>query len=418
MRVFISWIPLSNATFLLGIITGFIAVASAILATLYAFAQNDWRRLLSLSSAENASIAVLLISAALICKEQGAMNLAGMASVIAIIHMSAHCLAKGCMFLTADGYFLSQDTYNIKQTGFIKQAKFMAIGAVIASMSLCAIPPTSGYLSEWYAFQLFFHGFDLNSFVGRVVLAFFGTGLALSSAIALAVFIKAFGIGLLGEPQKRINKPILIRYKLSVFLIGSAVLALAIGMPWFIRVLNDFSIMNFGTDAVAKMHVGWVMVPLSKGFAFTSPTLLSIVIPAFCIIPLLLLLTIFRFKVKRAPIWYGGRKPINALSAAGNSLTFSNALRKFYSFIYKPKEEAIQKGTGKYNSEDQNTYFTKKVTFREKIHHLFVVKLFEPTLNTMEAIYLKIQRVQSGNINEYNSVFIVLIILILATVFI
>ena len=114
----------------------------------------------------------------------------------------------------------------------------------------------------------------------------------------------------------------------------------------------------------------------------------------------------------------GGRKPINALSAAGNSLTFSNALRKFYSFIYKPKEEAIQKGTGKYNSEDQNTYFTKKVTFREKIHHLFVVKLFEPTLNTMEAIYLKIQRVQSGNINEYNSVFIVLIILILATVFI
>ena len=70
-------------------------------------------RLLSLSSAENASIAVLLISAALICKEQGAMNLAGMASVIAIIHMSAHCLAKGCMFLTADGHFLSQEILTI-----------------------------------------------------------------------------------------------------------------------------------------------------------------------------------------------------------------------------------------------------------------------------------------------------------------
>ena len=112
-------------------------------------------------------------------------------------------------------------------------------------------------------------------------------------------------------------------------------------------------------------------------------------------------------------------KTYKCLICSSNSLTFSNALRKFYSFIYKPKEEAIQKGTGKYNSEDQNTYFTKKVTFREKIHHLFVVKLFEPTLNTMETIYLKIQRVQSGNINEYNSVFIVLIIcIILATVFI
>ena len=55
---------------LLGIITGFIAVASAILVTLMPCSKR-LAQTFGLSSAENASIAVLLISAALICKEQG-----------------------------------------------------------------------------------------------------------------------------------------------------------------------------------------------------------------------------------------------------------------------------------------------------------------------------------------------------------
>ena len=49
----------------LGIFIVIVAVFSAILTALYAFQQEDWRRLLSFSSAENASIAVAMLGAAL-----------------------------------------------------------------------------------------------------------------------------------------------------------------------------------------------------------------------------------------------------------------------------------------------------------------------------------------------------------------
>ena len=77
-----------------------VAIDHRILAALYAFQQDDWRRLLSFSSAENAAIAVALLGARLLfrarrpegscraCLDGGAAASAG------------HALAKGGMFLT------------------------------------------------------------------------------------------------------------------------------------------------------------------------------------------------------------------------------------------------------------------------------------------------------------------------------
>lgn len=418
MRVLIHWIQATTAGFLLGIIVGSIAVISAILATLYAFQQKDWRRLLSLSSAENASIAVLLISAALMARAHNHIDLAGMETMISLIHMAAHCLAKGCMFLIADGIFKARNSYDIKQMGIIKKTPIMAIGAVFASMNLAAIPPVCGYLSEWYAFELFFQGFYLDSFVGRLVWAFFAADLAISSAIALAVFIKAYGIGLLGKPDKIENKNtktrFLFRYRISVFFIGSLTLALAIGMPWFIDVLQQFSINIFATDVVSKMHSGWYMIPLYHKFGFASPTIISIVICCYALIPLLLLINVKRFKIKITPIWYGGREPVSAELAAGNTLMFSNAIKKYYSFIYK-NDEVIEQNSAEKHPKDK--YFIKNINFTQKMISVFVKSLFKPIMIVLNFSFNKMQKVQSGNINHYNSVFIFLIILTMITVF-
>ena len=66
-------------------------------------------------------------------------------------------------------------------------------------MSLAAMPPQAGFVSEWYVFQTFFQGFHLGSSASRLVAALAGAGLALTAAIALAIFIKLFGLGLLGR---------------------------------------------------------------------------------------------------------------------------------------------------------------------------------------------------------------------------
>ena len=82
-----------------GIFVVAVAVLSAILTALYAFQQESWRELLSLSSAENGSIAVCLLGAALMFRQDGLTDLAGLAWIVALLHLAGHALAKGAMFL-------------------------------------------------------------------------------------------------------------------------------------------------------------------------------------------------------------------------------------------------------------------------------------------------------------------------------
>ena len=104
-RGLIEWLPAApdDAFPLLPVIVIAVATISAILTILYAFQQDDWRQVLSFSSAENASIAVIALGAAMLFKSYRLQELAGLAWTVALLHLAGHALAKGTLFLTADG---------------------------------------------------------------------------------------------------------------------------------------------------------------------------------------------------------------------------------------------------------------------------------------------------------------------------
>ena len=160
-RGLLGWLPPAPASALsiAGIFVVAVAVLSAILTALYAFQQEEWRELLSLSSAENGSIAVCLLGAALMFRQDGLTDLAGLAWVVALIHLAAHSLAKGALFLTADGVFRATGDYRLVQRGILARSpRVFGVGALFAAMSLAAMPPQGGFVSEWYVFQTFFSG--------------------------------------------------------------------------------------------------------------------------------------------------------------------------------------------------------------------------------------------------------------------
>ena len=61
--------------------------------------------------------------------------------------------------------------------------------------------------------------------------------LALTAAIAFATFVKVFGIGLLGR-MDRTSGSVPIGTSLAVGVLGSLVLALAVGMPVWLKSLE------------------------------------------------------------------------------------------------------------------------------------------------------------------------------------
>ncbi|MGH6969052.1 MAG: proton-conducting transporter membrane subunit, partial [Stellaceae bacterium] len=232
-RCFVQWLPPVAAAqvSLPGVVIVAVGVVSAILTALYAFQQESWRELLSLSSAENGSIATCLLGIALMFRQDGLNDLAGLAWVVALLHLAGHALAKGAMFLAADGVYRAAGDYRLAQRGIVGRSLWLfSVGALFAAMSLAAMPPQAGFVSEWYIFQTFFQGFHLANLAGRLTAALAGAGLALTAAIAFATFIKAYGIGLLGSSTTN-NRRVPAANAIAVGVLGFLVLATAVGMP-------------------------------------------------------------------------------------------------------------------------------------------------------------------------------------------
>ena len=406
-RTLIDWLANGGGLFALGILVTTVGALTSILAALYAFQQDDWRRLLAFSTAENAAIAVTSLGASLLFRAGGESALAGLAWTVAVLHLSGHALAKGGLFLGADGVYAAGGTYRLAQRGWLRTTSLVfGVGALFAAMSLAAMPPQIGFVTEWFTFQTVFQGFHLASLGGRLTLSLAGAGLALTAAIAFATLIKAFGIGLLGDGRKSQAPRIGPGYDTAVFILGLAVLGAAAGMPIWLHGLENATVRQFGANAAGAMRSGWLLVPLTDQFAFISPSLLVIVMPLLAVVPLLLLLNGRRHAVRRARVWYGGLREDPERSAT-TSLTFSNAMRTFYSFIYRPTLDTAREHRAV-------AYFVHKLEVEHEVADVFGPLLFDPVRRVVWRLAGRLRALQSGDMNFYLGLIGALLIVILA----
>jgi hydrogenase-4 component B len=407
-RAMLEWLPLSaaNGTGLLLVSLG---TASAILAILYAFQQNDWRCLLAFSTVENAGLAVVALGAALLFRAESLLRLSTLAWTVGLIQLGGHSLAKGSLMLAADRTADVQGDYRIAQSRILARAPWtLGLGAVLGAMSLAAMPPTAGFAGEWYLFQTVFQDFHLHDAAARIVLALGGAGLALTAAVALATMVKAVGVGLLGRGSGRPERR--PRGTGPVLALGLLVLLYAVLLPWTVPELRAAA-WPADPGAVAAMTRGAFLVPLRFHFAFISPPLLLLVGGLFALLPLGLLAWSRRLHGRRrVPVWAHGLPRIpdeNAVTA----LAFSNALRVFYSFVYRPRNDLRREHEGR-------EYFVRQLHFDYGEAPLFGPWLFRPTVRLVQLLSERVRRtLQNGSLNAYLAYIGILLLIVLASVF-
>lgn len=403
-RGLMQWLPGGGSSFGIALTLLVLAVLTAIFAILYAFQEDDWRDLLSLSTAENAGIACTALAAALLFRHAGLDRLAGLGWLVALIHLSGHPLAKGALFLTADGACQDTGGYRLSPRGTLRRGHwFMGAGALVGAMSLAAMPPTAGFVSEWFVFQTVFQGFHLPGLAGSLLLAMAGAGLALTAAVALATFIKVMGIGLLGDGDA-VGPAVAGRHTAAVGLLGMGVLATAVAMPWLLPTLNGAVARTIPGASASALRDGVLLVPLTSHFAFISPTKLIIAGPLLALIPLALWWG-RRFRVRRAPAWYGGL-PRQSPRVVTTPLAFSNALRTFYSMVYRPTQDV-------HTEHIDQRYFLRRLSFDHDVAPIFGPLLFRPAVRLADGIAARLQRLQSGHLNFYLALIGLMLVLIL-----
>jgi len=174
---------------------------SSVLGVLYSLLEHDLKRLLAMHSIENIGIIFIGLGSAVFFSWAHLPALAALSLFAALYHTLNHALFKSLLFLGAGSVAYSTHERNIDHLGGL--AKYMPITAVLfllASASIAAIPPLNGFVSEVLTFQAMLGGIGSSktaSLVFSVAVLF----LALTSALAVGAFVKAFGIPFLGVPR-------------------------------------------------------------------------------------------------------------------------------------------------------------------------------------------------------------------------
>jgi hydrogenase-4 component B len=214
-----------NPEFWWGVLILVFGTASALLGVIYALKEHDIKRLLAYHSIENIGIILIGLGLYLIFQDFGLTSLAFLSLAAALLHTLNHAIFKSLLFLTAGSVVEATSTRNIEKMGGL--ARVMPVTSVlflIGAVSISALPPLNGFVSELMIFQAFFQSFSLSN-PYLIVLLFISLSLfALTSALAAACFVKAFGIIFLAMPRS--EKARTVREVPLAMLIGPAILAL------------------------------------------------------------------------------------------------------------------------------------------------------------------------------------------------
>lgn len=386
-----------------------IGTVSAFLGILYALVEPDIKRMLAFSSIENIGIILIGIGASMVFLSSGHPNFSAMAAIAALYHLLNHSVFKGLLFMGAGAVIVSTHTKNLEDLGgLIKKMPVSSVLILIGILSISALPPFSGFVSEWLTFQSLLQSFNVHENFAMIALSISAAVLALTGALAAYCFLKTFGIGFLALPRSvhaadatEVNRPMLLGMGIL------AVLSILLGiLPMYILPMLDRIVGTF-TDAKA---------PLSSGFfgTITLPSQISLSTPVLLLLmllPLLIMRGIMKHrKNQRVYETWGCGQPCSGARQEYSSGAFSKPVQIWFKDLYRPADET----RAIYST---STFIKKSFTFESSIAQIFEIYLYNPVIGFVLSRSRRVRIIQTGSIHAYLAyIFITLVILFMIVI--
>jgi hydrogenase-4 component B len=377
---------------------------------LYAIGQGELKRFLGFSSVEHAGIVLLGFGVAIVGRASGKPLLEAAGLLAATLHVIMHALAKALAFLGAERVRSSVGNDELAPLGGLGRAlPRTAAGFGVAVVTLAALPPFAGFVSEWFTLEALLQAFRLDNTVARLILALGAAALALTAGLGLLAFAKLYGTVFLGwmrAPLGRLEEARGPAAGFTALALFTAVLgALA---PWEIRWLGRGleGLLGFDPAGTTISHP-LVLGPVYPGFSVLAPTWLAIALPAYAIAAALLVAATQRPRTRRAPVWMSGvlvaPERVQYTPAA-----YSNPIRVVLRPAYGYRRELVALEGGS-RTPDRYTLDTRVVPFFERRLYLPVARFGRRTADVA-------RRLQSGRLGSYLLYVLVVLIVVLALI--
>jgi hydrogenase-4 component B len=374
-------------------------LVSAVMGVLYALMQHDLKRLLAYHSVENIGIILIGVGLAMIFTSFKLPLLAALALTAGIYHTLNHAMFKGLLFMGAGAVLHATHERNMEEMGgLIHVMPWTAALFLIGCVSISALPPFNGFVSEWLTFQAFLLSPSLPSPLLKLLIPMGAALLALTGALAAACFVKAFGVTFLGHWRGH-HRPNVREadwsMRLGMIMAAFACLCLGIFPTLVIEGLDTIPQQllgaRIGTTAGA---FGWMwLTPVAyERASYSGPIvfcgILAVVIIAY------VLLHVRPGAIQRVPIWDCGFEKINERMQY-NATSFSMPIRRIFGFLFQIKERT------RIGPQSAHKAFPKKLHYSLRVRDRFWGWLYKPVIELSFWISRKVGRLQQGRIQAY-----------------
>lgn len=367
---------------LLGVVSGVVGVA-------FAIGQHDLKRLLAYHSIENIGIIFMGLGVALIGQGVGSAAMMLLGTAGALLHVLNHAIFKTLLFLAAGSVIHATGTREIDLMGGVaRRLPYTALLFGVGAVAICGLPPLNGFISELLIYIGFFRGIQ-GTGISAAATALAAPALAMVGGLAVACFVKVYGILFLGVPRAEEHAAgheagwqMLLPMTILALLCAGIGLAPSLLGP----VLQRASLTAFALPPAPAGTTLAALVPLPM------VSLLGIVLLAL----LALLALWYRRRLATAPqgkavTWgCGYQRPAARMQYSASS--FAGMLTGIFAFVLKPHAHPPGIAAG---------IFPADTHFHSHVPEAVLELVYIPTLERLYKRVIPIRRMQSGILQQY-----------------
>jgi hydrogenase-4 component B len=427
-----------------GWLTGALLVlggVSALLGIAHAAVQSRLSRVIAYSSIENTGLIVTGFGVALTGAAIGDRRLAAAGLLAATLQVVAHTVAKSLLFTSSAGIEAATGSDDLDELrGRARRTRWSGFGLAVGSLTLAGLPPTVGFVSEWFLLESLMQQFRVPGLGYRLVLALAGAAVALTVGFAGVTFVRLVGLCCLGgttppDPPAHGRlpaphtpgppRPLLGRAAVVVLAIGC--LATAAITPLEIRVIAaGLSPVVPAPLTLGALKSPWILQPVFAGFSILSPSWLWVEFPLMLLVTVLFAWAVSGrrlLRVRRVPAWRSatiGVEGVDSYTAFG----YANPTRRVLAGVLHTRAEVREvmlednvsdDGSGPPDRADPGLEeAAAHLRYASDVMEVVETYFYGPTLGFFTAIVTAAKRLQSGRLDAYLLYMLIALVAIIA----
>ena len=400
---------LAGVLLLLGGLTALLGIA-------HAAVSSRLSRVIAYSSVENTGLIVTGFGVALTGAAVGDRRLIAVGLLAATLQMVAHTAAKSLLFCSSAGLEATaggaDDLEVLRGVG--RRAPWSGWGLAVGAVTLAGLPPTAGFVSEWFLLESLMQQFRVTALAGRLTLALAGAAVALTVGFAGVTFVRLVGMVVLGPAGGGTRRG---DYgwtgRVAIALLSAFPLALAALTPLEIRVIAaGLSPAVPGALTMGALKSPWVVQPVFAGFSILSPSWLWVELPLMLGLVGLLALGLSGrrlLRVRRVPAWRSATMGV----AGPDSYTafgYANPTRRVLASVLHTQAEVVEV------EADGDGDQVPHLRYASDVVEVVETWLYRPVIRLFGAVVASAKRLQSGRLDAYLLYMLIALVAVIAVV--